>query len=89
MKIETLIEWLSELPKDYDICLSEYSFVELDDDNQEKQMYTIILDKPIVGISKCDDNKEVRFLLSGKDISIERGDYIKDIVIEEEDNGEL
>jgi len=74
MKIEKMIEWLSELPKDYEMCLSEYVFLEGDEDEEEG--YIIVLDKPIVGIVKEDEQKEIRFMLCGKDVAEEKGDHI-------------
>ena len=60
MKNKTMIEWLQELPEDYELCFSEYtSFVEPSDEDKEE--YFVVLDMPIVGIIKNDDCKEIRF----------------------------
>ena len=64
MKVKTMIEWLQELPPDYEMCFSEYtSIVVVDDEDSEDkgEEYFVVLDMPIVGLIKNDDNKEVRF----------------------------
>jgi len=58
MKIKTMIEWLKELPPDYEMCFSEYTAVVV---NKDKEEYFVVLDMPIVGMLKNDDTKEVRF----------------------------
>ena len=60
MKNKTIIEWLKELPLDYDLCLSEQTAVVLDE-SEEAIEYTVVLDKPILGILKNDETKEIRF----------------------------
>ena len=66
MNIKTMIEWLKELPDDYEMCFSEYTsivigpddFTEVADSTSE---YFVVLDCPIVGIVVNKENKEVRF----------------------------
>jgi len=51
------------LPEDYELCFSEYTAVVADyqDDNES---YFVVVDMPIIGIVKNDDNKEIRFYTS-------------------------
>ena len=60
MKIKTMIEWLKELPQDYEMCFSEYTSIVVDNDSTSEE-YFVVLDMPIVGMLKNDDSKEVRF----------------------------
>jgi len=60
MKIETMIEWLQELPKDYEICFSEYTSIITSKDSTSEE-YFVVLDMPIVGMLKNDKAKVVRF----------------------------
>jgi len=57
MKNETLIEWLQELPGDYEINFSQYMTIVVGEDSEE---YFMVLDSPIVGILKNDESKEIR-----------------------------
>jgi hypothetical protein len=79
MKVKTMIEWLSELPEDYDMCLSEYMFLECDEDDEEGESYIICLDKPIFGIVKEDEHKEIRVLIRGYDVAEENGEHVIEI----------
>ena len=58
MKNGTLIEWLQELPANYEINISQYISVVIGEDSEE---YFMVLDDPIVGILKNDETKEIRF----------------------------
>lgn len=70
MKNKKLIEWLKELPEDYDINFSQYTSV-VDEENEEE--YFIVLDDPIVGILKNDENKEIRlFTKTSKERNIKQ-----------------
>jgi hypothetical protein len=60
MKVETMIEWLKELPPDYEMCFSEYTAMVVEGDTTSEE-YFVVLDMPIVGMIKNDENKEVRF----------------------------
>ena len=60
MKVETMIEWLKELPSDYNMCFSEYSSMIVGEDSTADE-YFVVLDMPIVGMLKNEDTKEVRF----------------------------
>ena len=77
MKVKKMIEWLSELPEDYDLCLSEYAFIQ--GEEGEEEGFIICLDKPIQGIVKSDEHKEIRFMLCGEDVARETGDHIIEI----------
>ena len=59
MNVKTMIEWLQELPDDYEMCFSEYTSVGVPTDSTNE--YFIVLDDPIVGMLTHDDTKEVRF----------------------------
>ena len=60
MKNKTMIEWLQELPEDYELCFSEYTSYVYPSDSTDEE-YFVVLDMPIVGILKNDENKEIRF----------------------------
>jgi len=60
MNVKTAIEWLKELPEDFEICFSEQTAVVMDEDGEEI-VYVVVLDKPITGMLMHDDDKEVRF----------------------------
>jgi hypothetical protein len=57
---KTMIEWLKELPEDYDICFSEYTSIVVGEDSTSDE-YFVVLDCPIVGLLKNDETKEIRF----------------------------
>jgi len=59
MQVKKMIEWLNELPPDYDMCFSQYTSMVVPSDSTNE--YFIVLDDPIVGLLKNDDTKEVRF----------------------------
>jgi len=59
MNVKTMIEWLKELPPDYEMCFSEYTSMVVPTDSTNE--YFIVLDNPIVGIITHDESKEVRF----------------------------
>ncbi len=61
MKVKTMIEWLEELPEDYEMCFSEYTCFVCEEGDSTAEEYFVVLDMPIVGMLKNDDNKEVRF----------------------------
>jgi hypothetical protein len=61
MKIKKMIEWLQELPPDYEMCFSEYTAIVTDGEDSEEEEYFVVLDMPIVGMIKNDETKEVRF----------------------------
>jgi hypothetical protein len=70
MKNKKLIEWLKELPEDYDINFSQYTSI-IDEENEEE--YFIVLDDPIVGILKNDESKEIRlFTRTSKERNIKQ-----------------
>jgi len=54
-----MIEWLEELPGDYEMCFSQYTSVVMPTDSTDE--YFLVLDDPIVGIITHDGSKEVRF----------------------------
>ena len=57
MEVKKMIEWLQELPGDYEMCFSEYTSII----GEDKEEYFVVLDCPIVGLLSNDDTKEVRF----------------------------
>ena len=59
MKNKKMIEWLQELPPDYELCFSEYTSIVIPKDSTDE--YFVVLDMPIVGILKNDETKEIRF----------------------------
>ena len=59
MNVKTMIEWLKELPGDYEMCFSQYTSMIVPNDSTNE--YFIVLDDPIVGMLKNDDTEEVRF----------------------------
>lgn len=61
MNVKTMIEWLKEIPRDYEMCFSEYTVVVVGNDDSTSEEYFVVLDMPIVGMLKNDDNKELRF----------------------------
>jgi len=63
MKNKTLIEFLQDLPEDYDVCFSKAFVVPMKDDDGKLDEYTVILDVPVVGIAEARDTKEIRFLV--------------------------
>ena len=77
MNVKTMIEWLSEFPEDYSLCLSEYSYIQGEEGKEEG--YIICLDKPIQGLVREDEHKEIRFMLCGDDVVREKGDHIIEI----------
>lgn len=77
MKVKTLIEWLQELPEDYDLNLSEYHYIE--DKEDDKEHFVVRLDKPIGGLVKHDEHREICFLLTGEDVARENGDHVTEI----------
>lgn len=78
MNVGTMIEWLKEFPEDYELSLSEYAFMPDEEDNEE--MYIVCLDKPIAGLVQNDEAKDIRFLLTGKDVAEENGEHVKEII---------
>lgn len=58
MKVKKMVEWLQELPQDYEMCFSDYVSIISE---KEKEEYFVVLDMPIIGMLKNDDTKEVRF----------------------------
>ena len=56
MKVKKMIEWLQELPPDYEMCFSEYTAVVA-----EEEEYFVVLDCPIVGMLSNEGTKEIRF----------------------------
>lgn len=61
MNVKTMIEWLKEIPRDYEMCFSEYTVVVVGNDDSTSEEYFVVLDMPIVEMLKNDDNKELRF----------------------------
>lgn len=59
MNVKTMIEWLQELPGDFEMCFSQYTSVIMPTDSTDE--YFLVLDDPIVGMLKHDESKEVRF----------------------------
>ena len=60
MKVKKAIEWLSDLPEDYEMNFSQYVSIVVGGDSTADE-YFIVLDDPIVGILHNDETKEVRF----------------------------
>jgi hypothetical protein len=60
MKVKTMIEWLQELPPDYDMVISEY-FCYVGDDSTD--VYFCVVDDPIAGFARNDENKELRLFV--------------------------
>ena len=56
MNVKTMIEWLSELPEDYEIRFSVYTSIVVEDE------HFVVFDDPIIGMIKNIDNKELRFV---------------------------
>jgi mRNA-degrading endonuclease RelE of RelBE toxin-antitoxin system len=69
-------EFLSELPDDYDIQLSDYSIIIGDN---EDEIYRVRLDNSITGYLVDNDNKEILFMVGGTDIAKENNENILDI----------
>ncbi len=59
MNVKTMIEWLKELPPDYEMCFSQYTSVVMPTDSTDE--YFLVLDDPIVGMLTNDETEEVRF----------------------------
>ena len=57
MNVEKVMEWLSEFPKDYDVVLSETHVL------SEENDLVAIIDTPIIGLTRSDESKEVRFMI--------------------------
>lgn len=68
MKVEKMIEWLSELPQDYEMNFSQYTSIVGDDEEE----YFVVTDDPIVGYISNDDTKEVRFFTQSSDERVVR-----------------
>ena len=61
MKVKKMIEWLQELPPDYEMCFSEYTSVVAQEEDGEEEEYFVVLDCPIVGMLSNEGTKEIRF----------------------------
>lgn len=59
MTKKELIESLSDLPDNADICLSTFMLATTEDD----EGYNVILDQPIGGIAYHEDDNEIRFVV--------------------------
>lgn len=60
MNVKMMIEWLQELPDDYEMCFSQYTSLVVNQDSTGDE-YFMVLDDPIRGIVVNEDNKEIRF----------------------------
>lgn len=67
MKVEDLIEELSKYPKDYDVDISSYMTVKMDEDNEIDKDFTIVVDHPIIGLASNDETREIRFVIQGSE----------------------
>jgi len=61
MKVKTLIEYLSDLPENDDVCLSKLFLVDNKDDKED--CYEVRLDMPVVGIAHDDKSKDCIFMI--------------------------
>ena len=71
MKVKDMIEYLQDMPEDYEMNFSEYTSIVVGEDSTSEE-YFIVLDDPIVGILFNDDHKEVRFFTKSSDQKVIR-----------------
>ena len=71
---------LENISDDYELCLSPYFRIKLDDEDQitreESDDYTFVVDCPIVAIATNDESKEIRLVVRGYNLAKEQ-DNIK------------
>lgn len=75
MLVKTMIEWLKELPEDYDIVFSDYVSIvvpEEESETGEEEEYFVVSDDPIRGLLRHDDDKEIRFFTQKSDQQVIR-----------------
>lgn len=68
MKNESLIKLLSEYPLDYNVVLSKFLRVILDEKAEmTNEVFDMVVDDPITSIAVNEEDKEIRFILSTSD----------------------